>query len=262
MTFQMAYCVNLMFFKTIIEEQKEGDYVNDSVIDLSELLTLGNKNNVRVFEADAKFDNFFGRGIHLKSIEDFFELTLLYDVKAIYYFNFYADETEYLIPHSSGSSLPDGILNMINENISTYNKSLLDKIDFLQPVGQLIYFISEGYIHFISLDNPIFNDVPEVEEKYDEIRDDVIRQFEEEDIKEFQRKQKENLIEKVEYIQNEIINNEQFHVSTNSELRLKFGRIFFEENPDYHRIIKQAGYPKVKTFLDETWKLYRNGKSK
>lgn len=236
--------------------------MNDSVIDLSELITLGNKNNVRVFEANTKFDNFSERGIHLQSIKDFFELTVLYDVKVIYYFNFYAEETEYLLPHSSDSSLPDEILNMINENISTYNKSLLNKIDFSQPVGQLIYFISVGYIHFINLDNPIFNDVPEVDEKYDEIRDDVIRQFGERDIKEFQRKQKENLIAKVKFIQNEIISNEQFHVSTNSELRLKFGRIFFEEHPDYPQIIKQAGYPKLTTFLDETWKIYRNGKSK
>ena len=151
--------------------------MNESVIELPELLTLAKENNIRLFEASAGYDSFYGRGIQLQSIKDFFELTVILSVKVIYYFNDYAEKTDYLLPFFDDSSVSDEIIKMINDNIIMYNQDLLGKIDFSQAVNQSIYFINEGHIHYIDLENSIFSDIPEVDEKYDEICNDIIDRF-------------------------------------------------------------------------------------
>ena len=230
-----------------------------SILELSELTVLANEADIQIYEARIPFEKIYKEGILLYSIDDFIALTKTFEVKAIFHLDIFTDKEDYLLPVAENYSSFDITQQLIEEAIIEYNQTLSEK-DFTRAMYQYLFFTAEGQIYFIYFENTNLSELTEVEEKLEEIKRGILSRFSKEELEQIRLERRRIISEKIECIRNKVIGDEQFHTATNSALRLKYGRDFFEIHPEYRQTLKEAGYLKVSTFLDEAWKMYKSNK--
>ncbi|WP_273854068.1 hypothetical protein [Guptibacillus spartinae] len=226
-----------------------------------ELFKTAQEKGVRLYNGLCDFENLYKTGIMFKSEIDFFKIVDELNIKSIYYFYGWFLDTEFLIPEKYIDRYPIELRNIFSQMIHEHNE-YIKNVDFNEPGYLVLYFLHQGFIHFIRMDNAKMNSLVAYEDMLQEISDGITEEISEGDLVKIRQQQQREKEEKAEIIRKKVLADEDFHKCSNSASRLNYRNRLYKVHPEYEEILKEAGYSKTISFFDDTWKIYKERISK
>lgn len=204
------------------------------------------------------YDN-LNNGISLSTLKEFERAYLQAKPKLLFTKSLLVDSETYMVDLVDSQSMIEEIKDEINKRICFYNESL-QEIDYTNPYVLHVYFMYEGIAISYAAFNEDYVDMNSSEETYEKIKSEVLEIYDEEMLKEIRLKLVEEAEEALKEITDFILQDKEFHSSTNGALRMKYMSKLFVSHPEYRDKISAAGYLKSSTYSDYVWKLYKESK--
>lgn len=209
---------------------------------------------VEVVTNTSNFDNDF----ELRSLEDLLELAEMFHKKVIYVtYNYIEMENSLIsIDAMDKCDIPNELQKRVLAEVEVYNEHL-NSLDFEQVYITYVYFTHDGYIHFVSIDNPYFEGVMSADYKLKMIEYNTLLSIEDGELKEIYNNQENTDQDKLNYIAKVILDDERFHNSTNASLRRIYANKINEEHSDLERLLRNTATPYIGLFIESLWKEYK-----
>ncbi|SNZ09996.1 hypothetical protein SAMN05421503_1456 [Terribacillus aidingensis] len=197
------------------------------------------KSKVATMEATVRVDKIQQDGILIHTVEDFLKLCSTLKSEIVFYQYISYDPESYLIrtdrEYHNVKALNDEIINKIigyNNSLPGFNSDEPIQLIVYQVCFGQIYFyyeVNERYLHLVEPDIELENIILDVTEN---ISDQEINDLRNQEIK----ANRNQLSEVVEII----TNHKVFQAATNEASTKEFAISFFDEYPEYYKVINKA----------------------
>lgn len=224
-----------------------------------ELLELLKDVDIVSYKVNAEIDK--SNSMELASIEELIHFSCKHDIDSMFYHYGFIDEELLEINDEviSNLRLDEATLSVLQHEFDEYNKNI-SKLDFSNPVSLNLYCIHQGVILFIQE-----NDYWFIEQGFDMPETACLKLANEyfEDIVGEKKKRKQEIIKGRKKLREQILNDDEFKVCSNRELRKAYIQKVFVCDGAYpyrHLFYTEKGVPfdiLVSAFVDEIWKEYK-----
>lgn len=229
------------------------------------LLKLCSENNINIYQLnDLIKESEEKQFVELININELIKFVNDNNIKNIFYHYVYIDEDFLIInEHTIRScNIDDKSLKVLQKDFDKYNKKV-SKLDFNKPIGLCIYCLYQGLILSVKqndfwCEDEGFGDPELACEKIIENHLETIKQQKQEILKEIKRKREE--------LKQQILDDEEFHLCTNLQLRRNYANRKIAKNKENYSLFAHHGGTwydiPVNDFIELLWKEYSKTKNK
>ena len=220
------------------------------------LRNIAEENELSLFNSSIYLETLYKQGIEFYELDSFLSLGHKLNNKILYFYYVYYQEEEFLIPDEYHERYIGKIQQLVSKKIKEHN-AFVGTYDFNEPASLYLYFIQNGIIHFLTIENEKFDLLMSYEEKIKDIMHDISNQIDSEEMKNIRLEALQKRDADLENLRNYVLEDKKFHTATNQSLRSTYANRLFEINPEFMDILRAAGYDRMNSFFDETWKIYK-----
>lgn len=232
---------------------------------IDNIITICEENNLTFFKVSFSLE-ILSKSIRFDTIDDFLLFVRLSNIKCVFAMEIYENEEDYLIAEDTIEKIinintKNKVLSLINSDIKEYNNKI-SNLRFDLPRAVFIICNFQSQLFSVCLENLVLLDNNEIKEPEEVLLE--ILNFKTEMIVEVENESKRKIEEQKELLKNYIINDKNFYLSSNKDLRNDYSLTLytgimeerFKELKSYWSTPYSLPTKGLYSFIELLWKEY------
>lgn len=222
----------------------------------TELQNLADKMGFSLINGKTEIDQEYNK-VEIVNQQEFIDLHQHIENKLLFYdYGFEYAET-YIIPDEYHQLYREDIFQApISMKIHEYNKKLKE-IDFEKPANLLLFYLKEGFLFFNYFSREEIESLSPSEDTIESLTEVVIQELPVEKIEKVKRDRQIDFENKTQKLKEQVFNDPEFKLSTNTMLRRTYAHQFFKDNPEAEELLQEPDFPAPLIFIENLWREFK-----